>query len=862
MMCFCLSIGSALPVSAKAYKRAYEQASEKNVSQQKAAQGNQHGEKRVKVDGITYRIVNGSAYINAGKVDVKKFVIPGEITVGGTTYPVTLVENPKGKGGAWGDVVEEIVLPESVTFIAEAAFKGQSSLRQVTLGEGVEYISASAFEKCVNLQDIEFPERLKYIGAWAFQDCDAMKNVNIWAPVEEIEHGAFSLCDRLEVVNMYFTPLTRMNLEIFYGCDNLNVLGLPQHLRAVTETKWLPLTTSLGIIMSYETLLALKEAGETAFLSRINVLGLADAEAIDINVAEACPNASIVQLYWNVGTIGDYAFWSKDGTGKLTQVSMYNSVTRIGKSAFMGNPQLQEVELSDNLIEIGDYAFRGCAALEEVELPITIERIGCQAFKDCANLKRVTGLNSNINYSTFVHHAEDNVDNIVLEYPFEGTGVDFKAIEQTFSYYALGIIAKDLQEWQAKKEFETTAQWQQRVTPQARDERVKRLVEQARRDYMAKAEKPRWHAALGTYDADYNVYTIELGDAGEQYVQVPLSEAPAFKANFARADVKPTYGIKDDRLAVVGLEVTLDGRTYRNVAPVEEAGEILALNLPALEVNLEGGTPPPPVAPAMPMATDHDVDMNIPTTSTVAENTFAVIIGNEHYQHEAQVPFALNDATVFAEYCRKTLGIPEKNIRVLKDATLNNMKFQLDWLQQVLTAYNGEARAIVYYAGHGIPDEKNQSAYLLPADGYGSNTGTGFSLADFYATLATAPAKSVTVFLDACFSGTKRESGMLTAARGVAIKVRAEAPRGNMVVFTAAQGDETAYQYAEKGHGMFTYFLLKKLQETRGDVTLGELGNYLTVEVKKASVVNNNKMQTPSVIPAPGMTGWKEQYLK
>ena len=190
------------------------------------------------------------------------------------------------------------------------------------------------------------------------------------------------------------------------------------------------------------------------------------------------------------------------------------------------------------------------------------------------------------------------------------------------------------------------------------------------------------------------------------------------------------------------------------------------------------------------------------------------------------------------------------------------MKFQLNWLSQVLGAYNGTARAIVYYAGHGIPDEADKGACLLPVDGYGSDVSTGFSLKDFYGMLSSAPAESMTVFLDACFSGTKRESGMLASARGVAIKVRDEAPQGNLVVFTAAQGDETAYQYAEKGHGMFTYFLLKKLQESKGDVTLGELGDYITGEVKKASVVNNNKIQTPTVIPAAGMTGWRGWKLK
>ena len=61
---------------------------------------------------------------------------------------------------------------------------------------------------------------------------------------------------------------------------------------------------------------------------------------------------------------------------------------------------------------------------------------------------------------------------------------------------------------------------------------------------------------------------------------------------------------------------------------------------------------------------------------------------------------------------------------------------------------------------------------------------------------------------------------------------------------------------------MFTYFLLKKLQESKGDVTLGELGDYITNEVKRESLLNNNKIQTPAVIPATGMTGWRGWKLK
>ena len=101
--------------------------------------------------------------------------------------------------------------------------------------------------------------------------------------------------------------------------------------------------------------------------------------------------------------------------------------------------------------------------------------------------------------------------------------------------------------------------------------------------------------------------------------------------------------------------------------------------------------------------------------------------------------------------------------------------------------------------------------------------------------------------MDACFSGSQRSGEMLTAARGVAIKAKPTTPKGNMFVLTAAQGDETAYKYEMGQHGLFTYFLLKKLNESKGNVTFGELSEYVKTEVKRFSIVENGKSQTPSV---------------
>ena len=258
-----------------------------------------------------------------------------------------------------------------------------------------------------------------------------------------------------------------------------------------------------------------------------------------------------------------------------------------------------------------------------------------------------------------------------------------------------------------------------------------------------------------------------------------------------------------------------------------------------------------------------DVDINIPQGFGKNEHTFVVIIANENYEEVAKVPYTINDGENFAEYCKKTLGIPETNISLVKDATANNMKREVRWLTQILQQYNGEAKAIVYYAGHGIPDESTKDAYLLPVDGYGDDPSTGYSLNELYKTLNEVPSKSTLVFLDACFSGANRDGSMLASARGVAIKAKPTAPIGNMVVFSAAQGDETAYPYKDKGHGLFTYYFLKKLQETKGDVTLGELSEYITDQVGKQSIVINRKSQTPNVSVSSSLQeDWKKMKIQ
>ena len=258
-----------------------------------------------------------------------------------------------------------------------------------------------------------------------------------------------------------------------------------------------------------------------------------------------------------------------------------------------------------------------------------------------------------------------------------------------------------------------------------------------------------------------------------------------------------------------------------------------------------------------------DVDVNIPLSTVSNGRTFAVIIANENYSREVKVQFASNDGKIFREYCEKTLGIPQKNIQFYQDATFGTMKSAIKWITDVTAAFNGQAKVIFYYAGHGMPNESDKSAYLLPTDGFSGDYETAIKLEDLYNKLTSYPSQNVSIFLDACFSGSIRDKGMLANARGISIKPRTDVLKGNLIVFSAATGEETAYPFKEKQHGLFTYFLLKKLQETKGDTDLGSLGNYIAENVRQQSIVVNQKSQSPQVITAPEMGNiWKSIKLK
>ncbi|MCU0455226.1 MAG: caspase family protein [Bacteroidales bacterium] len=263
-----------------------------------------------------------------------------------------------------------------------------------------------------------------------------------------------------------------------------------------------------------------------------------------------------------------------------------------------------------------------------------------------------------------------------------------------------------------------------------------------------------------------------------------------------------------------------------------------------------------------------DVDRDIPVIKTKTQNKVALIIGNEDYSKaynpESNVDYAAGDARVFAEYTRKVLGMEDKYVLLSVDATFMVMKSQVQRAIDIAKVMGPSAEIIFYYAGHGFPDQTTKIPYLIPVDVSASNITSAIKLADIYAQLSNSGANRVTVFLDACFSGGGRDMGPVNARSvRMAPNTEEEMVTGNMVVFTASTGEQTAQALNREKHGLFTYYLLKKLKETSGNVTYGELFDYILKNVQLDALTENNKPQVPVII-AGGQTGdkWRTWKLR
>ena len=442
-----------------------------------------------------------------------------------------------------------------------------------------------------------------------------------------------------------------------------------------------------------------------------------------------------------------------------------------------------------------------------------------------------------------------------------------------FDVFAKASIEKSMNEWKVKDPYETIEEYKLRVNEETAKKKQEELQKILMDEYVQRFAKQMdiHNLQIKPYDAENQSFLIET-PYGDIVLPVPRenNEARDFAENWSSVKVyNQNFVISNRKLALAGLTFsTPAGKiyTYNNQKALAYNETQVDANFAEIDygmlANSKGSENKAKIGKKEVVVGVSDVDVNIPKGKGHNEKTFAVIIANEDYTSVPTVPMAGNDGRVFAQYCEQTLGLPKENILQYPNATYGKMIRAVQDITNIASAYN-DIRVIFYYAGHGIPNESTRDAFLLPIDADGSQTEACYPLKKLYGELSGLGAKQVVVFLDACFSGSTGEGGTLMAnARGVALVARQERPTGNLIVFSAASDDQTAFPYKDQGHGMFTYYLLKKLQSSKGNVTLGDLGQYIIDNVKQKSVVLNRKLQTPTVTCSSDLTGdWKSIKL-
>lgn len=282
-----------------------------------------------------------------------------------------------------------------------------------------------------------------------------------------------------------------------------------------------------------------------------------------------------------------------------------------------------------------------------------------------------------------------------------------------------------------------------------------------------------------------------------------------------------------------------------------------------------------PVTPSTNVYSMQDVASTFPTEPVAVKfprakanpDDIAVIIGNANYKATAKdipdvVP-AYADAEGMKRYAMQALGIKEENIIFIKDARLadliatfgneNNPKGKLwNWVKA------NRSQVFVFYSGHGAPNGDGVSSYMVPVDATASLIElSGYSLKTLYTNLGKLPAKSVTVVLEACFSGATQNGMLVKNASPIYQKAMQEIVPANLTVISAGTGNQIASWEQDKSHGLFTkHFLLgmasaadkKPYGNGDGKVTNEELSRYLAETVSYAAQRYYGREQNVQII--------------
>ena len=284
-----------------------------------------------------------------------------------------------------GELVSNLVIPDSVTSICDNAFEG-----------------------CTGLTSVTIPDSVTSIGSSAFSGCTGLTSVTIGNGVTSIGSSAFSNCNRLyEVIN-------NSDLSIALGSDDY---GLVAKYAKVIVDKNGNKTYKDGEFSYIDTIDGFKFGLENGKYILYSYNGTEDTITLPESI-----NGNPYEIYRFVGgkniiipdtitSIGDEAF---KGNESLVSITIGNGVTSIGEDAFASCYGLTSVTIPDSVTSIGWSAFEGCTGLTSVTIPDSVTSIGSRTFAECTGLTSVTIGNSVTSIGFWAFHGCTGLTSITV----------------------------------------------------------------------------------------------------------------------------------------------------------------------------------------------------------------------------------------------------------------------------------------------------------------------------------------------------------------------------------------------------------------------------------------------------------------
>ncbi|MBR5246437.1 MAG: leucine-rich repeat domain-containing protein [Clostridia bacterium] len=286
------------------------------------------------------------------------------------------------------DIIQELVINDSVTTIGDYAAYSCSKLAIVTIPDSVITIGDSSFSGC-RFNQVTIGNSVTTIGENAFSICNYLSRITIPESVKAIGAGAFYSCTSLR--NVYYTGFIQDWKKITIGDNNSRLLNATMHYKE----------TDSGI------------CGD-------NLTWVYDEPTSSLTIS-------------GTGAMYDYSYSNRPWENyeeNIKEIVIADGVTTIGVSAFYSCQALQSITIPSSVTTIGDDVFTNCTSLTSITVdsnnqyyssdeygvlfnkdkttllqypagntrtrylfPITVTTVADEAFKSCTNI-------TDINYTS------------------------------------------------------------------------------------------------------------------------------------------------------------------------------------------------------------------------------------------------------------------------------------------------------------------------------------------------------------------------------------------------------------------------------------------------------------------------------